>query len=41
MKKLLIFGTVLATLSLSACNRRATCPAYGSVHKPAPTQVRA
>ncbi|WP_262887025.1 hypothetical protein [Spirosoma arboris] len=42
MKKLLILGTVLATLSLGACSRKANCPAYGSVQKkPAPTQVRA
>ncbi|WP_460976664.1 hypothetical protein [Spirosoma knui] len=40
MKKLLIIGTVLATLSLGSCARRANCPAYGSVQKPAPAQVR-
>ncbi|WP_460909515.1 hypothetical protein [Spirosoma areae] len=41
MKKLLIFGAVLATLSLSSCARKANCPAYGSVQKPASAQVRA
>ncbi|WP_262893170.1 hypothetical protein [Spirosoma validum] len=43
MKKLLIFTTLLATLSLGACSRKATCPAYGSLQKPVPatTQVRA
>ncbi|WP_257788518.1 hypothetical protein [Spirosoma montaniterrae] len=41
MKKLFILTIVLATVSLSACNRRATCPAYGSVQKPAPVQIRA
>ena len=42
MKKLLILGTVLATLSLGSCSRRATCPAYGNVqkHNPVATQVR-
>ncbi|GAB3984722.1 hypothetical protein GCM10028806_60240 [Spirosoma terrae] len=38
MKKLLILGATLATLSLGSCARKANCPAYGSVHKPAPTQ---
>ncbi|WP_461096978.1 hypothetical protein [Spirosoma luteolum] len=40
MKKLLILGVVLTTLSLGACSRRATCPAYGSVQKTAPQSVR-
>ncbi|HLL93770.1 MAG TPA: hypothetical protein VK404_02245 [Spirosoma sp.] len=41
MKKLLILGTLLATLSLGSCARRGACPAYGSVQKPASMQVRA
>ncbi len=40
MKKLLILGAVLATLSLGSCARKANCPAYGSLQKTAPTQVR-
>ncbi|WP_262708638.1 hypothetical protein [Spirosoma sordidisoli] len=42
MKKLLILGALLATVSLGSCARKANCPAYGSVQKPASTQqVRA
>ncbi|CCH56596.1 hypothetical protein BN8_05971 [Fibrisoma limi BUZ 3] len=41
MKKLFIIGSLCATLFMGACNRKATCPAYGSVQKPAPAQVRA
>ena len=40
MKKLLIFTVILTTLSLGACSRRANCPAYGSVQKHTPAQVR-
>lgn len=40
MKKLLIFTTILTTLSLGACSRKANCPAYGSVQKNAPTLVQ-
>lgn len=43
MKKILLLSTVLATLSLGSCARKANCPAYGSVQKlkPVSTQVRA
>ncbi|WP_461041683.1 hypothetical protein [Spirosoma harenae] len=41
MKKLLVLSSVLAMLSLGSCARKANCPAYGSVQKPASTQVRA
>ena len=40
MKKLLILGVVLASLSLGSCARKANCPAYGSAQKPASSQVR-
>ncbi|WP_332368832.1 hypothetical protein [Spirosoma telluris] len=40
MKKLLILGTILATLSLGSCSRKANCPAYGSTQKPTSTQAR-
>jgi len=41
MKKLLILGAVLATLTLGSCSRKSNCPAYGSVQKSAPNQIRA
>ena len=40
MKKLMVLGVVLATMSLGSCARKANCPAYGSVQKPVSAQVR-
>lgn len=37
MKKTLTVLSLLAVLALGSCSRRANCPAYGHVAKPAPS----
>ncbi|WP_262483000.1 hypothetical protein [Arsenicibacter rosenii] len=33
MKKMLILGSLLAVLTMSACARKGACPAYGTTQK--------
>lgn len=40
MKKILILGSLLAVLTMSACARKGACPAYGSAQKATQTSQR-
>lgn len=36
MKKILVLGSLLAVLTMSACARKGACPAYGTTQKVTP-----